>query len=578
MKINTTMKLVFSAIGVGMAITMATVFQLDSLEQQVDRLSLIRYQSYQAADELRQSSDDLTRLGRTYVVTGDEKYEKMYMDILDIRNGKKPRPESYHTIYWDLVLQYGQKPKPDGQTIALQQMMKDLGFSDREFALLKEAQNNSDALVNMEVKAMNAVKGLFPDASGNYTVKGEPDVNMAVQLLHSEEYHREKAKIMAPIDRFFQELETRTAQQFNQSAEQVKSTVLIGNISLVVVAIIAIIGYVVVNRKIVTPIDRMASVLQRADDNSDLTLRVEEKSDDELAVIGRTINKVLGSYGSTISKINQVNHTISSISDTIRSITDQNMKMSSQQDQELEMAATAMEEMTSALSSVSQSTNMAEEYAGSAEKEANNSKQVFEKTIREFADLDGEFQKTSEIIQQLATESNNVGNVLDVIKAIAEQTNLLALNAAIEAARAGEQGRGFAVVADEVRSLAQRTQESTGEIETMISMLQEKAEMSTKTIRVSADKMQSTRGNMGVANESLVAIQGSAKEIHKLNTSIAAATEEQLTVSDEISSNLSTIKTLSGEMNLAIKQLGPVVVDLQRNVDDLNSAIAHIRT
>ncbi|EGQ7639734.1 methyl-accepting chemotaxis protein [Vibrio cholerae] len=578
MKINTTMKLVFAAIGVGMAITMATVFQLDNLEEQVDRLSLIRYQSYQAADELRQSSDDLTRLGRTYVVTGDEKYEKMYMDILDIRNGKKSRPESYHTIYWDLVLQYGQKPKPDGQTIALQQMMKDLGFSDREFALLKEAQNNSDALVNMEVKAMNAVKGLFPDASGNYTVKGEPDVNMAVQLLHSEEYHREKAKIMAPIDRFFQELEARTAQQFNQAAEQVKSTVLIGNISLITVTIIAIIGYVVVNRKIVAPIDRMASVLQRADDNSDLTLRVDEKSDDELAVIGRTINKVLVSYGSTISKINQVNHTIFSISDTIRSITEQNMKMSSQQDQELNMAATAMEEMTSALSSVSQSTNMAEEYAGSAEKEANNSKQVFEKTIREFADLDGEFQKTSEIIQQLATESNNVGNVLDVIKAIAEQTNLLALNAAIEAARAGEQGRGFAVVADEVRSLAQRTQESTGEIETMISMLQEKAEMSTKTIRISADKMQSTRGNMGVANESLVAIQGSAKEIHKLNTSIAAATEEQLTVSDEISSNLSTIKTLSGEMNLAIKQLGPVVVDLQRNVDDLNSAIAHIRT
>ncbi|HGF7192505.1 methyl-accepting chemotaxis protein [Vibrio cholerae] len=578
MKINTTMKLVFATIGVGIAITMVTVFQLDTLEEQVDKLSLIRYQSYQAADELRQSSDDLTRLGRTYVVTGDEKYEKMYMDILDIRNGKKSRPESYHTIYWDLVLQYGQKPKPDGQTIALQQMMKDLGFSDREFALLKEAQNNSDALVNMEVKAMNAVKGLFPDASGNYTVKGEPDINMAVQLLHSEEYHREKAKIMAPIDRFFQELETRTAQQFNHAAEQVKSTVLIGNISLVVVAMIAIIGYLVVNRKIVTPIDRMARVLQRADDNSDLTLRVDEKSDDELAVIGRSINKVLSSYGATIIKINQVNHTISSISDTIRSITDQNMKMSSQQDQELEMAATAMEEMTSALSSVSQSTNMAEEYAGSAEKEANSSKQVFEKTIREFAELDGEFQKTSDTIQQLATESNNVGNVLDVIKAIAEQTNLLALNAAIEAARAGEQGRGFAVVADEVRSLAQRTQESTGEIETMISMLQEKAEMSTKTIRVSADKMQSTRGNMGVANDSLVAIQGSAKEIHKLNTSIAAATEEQLSVSDEISNNLTTIKTLSSEMNLAIKQLGPVVVDLQRNVDDLNSAIAHIRT
>ncbi|EEY99629.1 methyl-accepting chemotaxis protein [Vibrio sp. RC586] len=577
MKINTTMKLVFATIAIGIAITMVTVFQLDNLEKQADQMAKIRYLSYQAADELRQSSDDLTRLGRTYVVTGDEKYEKMYMDILDIRNGKKPRPENYHTIYWDLVLQYGQKPKPDGDTIALQQTMKDLGFTDREFALLKEAQNNSDALVNMEVKAMNAVKGLYPDASGNYTVKGEPDREMAIQLLHSDDYHREKAKIMAPIDKFFQELESRTSQQFNDAAQKVQNVVLVGNISLVAVVIIAILGYVIVNRKIVTPIDAMAEILQRADKNSDLTLRVEESGNDELSIIGRTINKVLGSYGTTISKINQVNHTISSISETIRGITDQNVKMANQQNQELDMAATAMEEMTSALSSVSQSTNMAEEYAGSAEKEANTSKQVFEKTIREFADLDGEFQKTSEIIQQLATESNNVGNVLDVIKAIAEQTNLLALNAAIEAARAGEQGRGFAVVADEVRSLAQRTQESTGEIENMISMLQEKAEMSTKTIRVSADKMQSTRNNMGVANEALSTIQGSAKEIHKLNTSIAAATEQQLSVSDEISSNLSTIKTLSSEMNTTINQLGPIVLNLQHNVDDLSGAIAHIR-
>lgn len=578
MKTNTTMKLVFAAIVLSAGLTLALVMDIDSLEQQIEKLSQIRYQSYQAADELRQSSDDLTRLGRTYVVTGDEKYEKMYMDILDIRNGKKPRPEGYHTIYWDLVLQYGQKPKPDGKTITLMQMMKDLGFSDREFALLKEAQNNSDALVSMEVKAMNAVKGLFPDASGNYTVKGEPDVNMAVQLLHSEEYHREKAKAMDPIDRLFQELEARTEQQIHEVSKKLKLDVIIVDIGLMTSIIIAIMCYVLVMHKAIAPITRMESVLKRVDDNSDLTVRVDVKGDDEIAQIGCAINKVLGSYCTTISKINQVNHTISSISDTIRSINEQNIHKSSQQDQELEMAATAMEEMTSALSNVSQSTNMAEEYAGSAEKEANNSKQVFDKAIREFADLDGEFQKTSEIIQQLATESNNVGNVLDVIKAIAEQTNLLALNAAIEAARAGEQGRGFAVVADEVRSLAQRTQESTGEIETMISMLQEKAEMSTKTIRISADKMQSTRGNMGVANESLVAIQGSAKEIHKLNTSIAAATEEQLTVSDEISSNLSTIKSLSGEMNVAIKQLGPVVVDLQRNVGDLNSAIAHFRT
>jgi hypothetical protein len=117
----------------------------------------------------------------------------MYLDILDIRNGNKPRPQNYHQIYWDLMINYGDKPKPDGETIALLATMKNLGFTGQEFALLNEAQKNSNARVQMEVSAMNAVKGLFPDATGRYTVQGEPDFEAASNLLHSVEYHREKA-------------------------------------------------------------------------------------------------------------------------------------------------------------------------------------------------------------------------------------------------------------------------------------------------------------------------------------------------------------------------------------------------
>lgn len=578
MNINNTMKLVFFIIGAGIVVSFLTIIQLNGLMNKVDEMAQVRYASYQTADELRQSSDDLTRLGRTYVVTGEEKYEKMYMDILAIRNGEKPRPINYHTIYWDLVLEYGQKPKPDGQAISLNQRMQDLGFTEKEFDLLKKAQANSDGLVNMEVKAMNAVKGRYLDSSGNYTVRGELDRKMAVDLLHSTQYHQEKAKIMKPIERFFIELEQRTDAQFNEAAASVKKTVLIGNISLAVVVLIAVLGYIITKRTVVNPIDRMASTLKQVDDNSDLTLRVDDSKKNEIGTIGSTVNKVIESYSSTIEKINDVNHMIAQITDSLVEITSKNAKISNQQNQELEMGATAMEEMTSALATVAENTSMAEKYAGSTEKETSTSKEVFDKTMAEFGSLETEFTKTSEVIQELADESTNVGNVLDVIKGIAEQTNLLALNAAIEAARAGDQGRGFAVVADEVRSLAQRTQKSAGEIEEMIGGLQSKAEQSTQTIRVNADKIASTRDNMTTANEALGTIKESAVEIHRLNSSIASATEEQLSVSDEISSNLSNIKTLSSDMHDAIDQLGPIVSDLKNNVDSLNGAIQDIRT
>lgn len=143
-------------------------------------------------------------------------------------------------------------------------------------------------------------------------------------------------------------------------------------------------------------------------------------------------------------------------------------------------------------------------------------KRYFEKTNNEFETLEIEFSRTTDTISELANETNNVGNVLNVIKGIAEQTNLLALNAAIEAARADEQGRGFAVVADEVRTLAQHTQESTVEIETMISSLQQKATQSTETIQNIANRLGSTSKNITNASEALTTIQTSASDIQQL--------------------------------------------------------------
>lgn len=168
-----------------------------------------RYASYLLADELRQSSDDLTRFARTYVVTGDPSYEAHYMNILAIRNGEKERPQDYHRIYWDFIAAGRPGSAGGGVTRPLNDLMLDAGFTDEEFALLAEAQANSDGLVKLEVQAMNAVKGLYADGAGAYVVRGEPDMDLARTLLHSPTYHAFKADIMKPVNQFLAAMEIR---------------------------------------------------------------------------------------------------------------------------------------------------------------------------------------------------------------------------------------------------------------------------------------------------------------------------------------------------------------------------------
>ena len=203
------------------------LYRVRQTQAQVSLANEARYQSYILADELRQSSDDLTRLARTYVVTGDAKYEQQYLEILDIRGGKKPRPHNYERIYWDFVAAGETMPRPRGEAIALSELMKRAGFSEQEFAKLKEAENNSNALVKTEVAAMNAVKGLFDDGSGRFVEKDGPDMEMARKLLHSDDYHRFKAQIMKPVDAFLGLLDERTGQAVARAEEASRQAFLV---------------------------------------------------------------------------------------------------------------------------------------------------------------------------------------------------------------------------------------------------------------------------------------------------------------------------------------------------------------
>lgn len=173
-------------------------------EKQIDKANELRQQSFLLADELRQSSDDLTRMVRTYVATGDPVYKQRYQEILDIREGKKPRPVNYENIYWDLVLADNQRPSQDGQAVALLELMRHAGFQEKEFAKLAQAKANSDALTNTEFYAMELIESTDPATEANRL--------KASRMLNDATYHQAKASIMRPIREFYQMMDQRTLE------------------------------------------------------------------------------------------------------------------------------------------------------------------------------------------------------------------------------------------------------------------------------------------------------------------------------------------------------------------------------
>lgn len=251
----------------------------------------VRYQSYLAADELRQSSDDLTRLARTFVITGDQRYEQQFWDVLAIRDGNKPRPLAYNRIYWDFVA-VGEIPRPDGQAKALQELMQELGFSDEEFEKLAEAKQKSDGLVRLEETAMNATKGLFEDAEGEFTHQAEPDFEMARNLMHSDEYHRQKARIMRPLDEFYTLLEERTEESVAANVQRAELYLnsLLSLIGLAIVA--ALVGFLRIRNRFIRPVRKLGAALKCIAEDSDTTKPIlDTTGNDEIADVARYFNQ-----------------------------------------------------------------------------------------------------------------------------------------------------------------------------------------------------------------------------------------------------------------------------------------------
>nr|WP_086929886.1 methyl-accepting chemotaxis protein [Agarilytica rhodophyticola] len=315
-------------------------------------------------------------------------------------------------------------------------------------------------------------------------------------------------------------------------------------ISFFLVSIVAaVIGFWMLKKYLFERIEGIKSTSENIIESKDLTMRIKIDDQDEIGSTAGAFNQMIESFVHVNEQTNQLEQELQNQLEMLAIATQENSSSMNIQRNEIVQVSTAVNEMATTVQEVARNTQEAATVATNAQSEAKNGSELLEASMKLTHSLASEVRDASENIEKLAMASDSIGGIADTISTIAEQTNLLALNAAIEAARAGEQGRGFAVVADEVRTLAQRTQEATSEIHKLISTLQDTTQASVETMENS--KQRSEQGveqaeNMATA---LKAIINSVQNLSNINHQIAVAAEQQTAVADEINENIVRIES-----------------------------------
>ncbi|ELB2148057.1 methyl-accepting chemotaxis protein [Vibrio parahaemolyticus] len=347
----------------------------------------------------------------------------------------------------------------------------------------------------------------------------------------------------------------------------------------IIVVILAALGMVfLLLRTVLKPLNDIKDAMaQIASGDGDLSQRIQINTQDEIGQLAKAFNEFVSKIQATVSQVIDSSNTLRQEMANLSSLTATIADSTVSQQRDSEAVAAAVHEMQVTSRNVSESANEAAVASQTANDELSNTNVILEQTVGSIRDLAGEIESASHVINTLDNDVSDIASVLDVIRGIAEQTNLLALNAAIEAARAGEQGRGFAVVADEVRSLASRTQQSTGEIQAMIEKLQSGAGQAVEVMRGSQNCSEETIQSAGRASESLAEILNAISRMNEMNTHIATAASQQSTVSDEVNTNVQGIADSSTSIVDIVTQAQQSLAMLSQQTQRLDQQVSQFR-
>ncbi|OEC33799.1 methyl-accepting chemotaxis protein [Pseudomonas cuatrocienegasensis] len=399
-----------------------------------------------------------------------------------------------------------------------------------------------------------------------YDIDEQPDPSLNhIELFASftigETDHRWVLMLVMPLNKVMADLHTMQSDLTTQARANTFGMTIVG----LLVAAIGLLGVWLVGRGIARPLKQMVAMLQDiAQGEGDLTRRLTSDRADELGAIASGFNTFLGKLQAMITQVVSSVQKVSDSSEHTADIAIRTNQGVQKQLAEIELVATAVHQMTATAQDVARNATHAAEAANHADQAAQHGMQIVQNTRHAITELASEIGRAVGVVQTLAKDSENINAILVAIRSIAEQTNLLALNAAIEAARAGEQGRGFAVVADEVRNLAQKTQQATQEIQSMIQNLQSGTRDVVKVMEDSQGKTAISVQQAGEAAQALASITQAVSVINDMNTQIASAAEQQSAVAEDINRNVTNIGQVANEVASGADEASQASAELTR--------------